>query len=275
MQDSSGAPESIQKGRKYLPWMLAAIALFVVLIALVVTEPWQSTNSHPPALLGAPTPTTGITQDASLVPAEHQQCASLGTLVEKYLETGNTAGYPQLDQTYASERASILAEPQASQLGLARSDADTAIQQCDQNLDNQAAAAANAAQQRQAQANAAAAAQAQAQAQQQAQDAQNAAYRSTCKQHGGTITGTAPDQSGYNGENTDPAGEYCSVTYRGDTYQLPMNSDGTWDSSSAASNKSDCDSDTQNAQSAAQDGVPWTQLPAWHAETGVCEPGSP
>jgi hypothetical protein len=222
---------------------------------------------------GRSSPNGIATPTQDLVPAQHPECAHAGAAIEHYLVTGDTGGDPSLDQNYASERASILGQPSASRAGLVRSDADNAIQTCDQQLTEQAQAAAQAradaaAAQQQAQAAAAA-----AQQQAQADAAANAKYRAACHQHGGAPT--TDNTITVWVHNADPAGEHCYVTYNGNGYEVPLNSDSSFDSNAAASNKSSCDGDTANAQSAAQAGVPWTQLPAYHADTGVCFEGSP
>lgn len=217
---------------------------------------------------GTTTAPTSVVEDQNLVPAQHQQCADLGQLVNHYLATGDTNGNPQLDQDYATERAAILGQPSASRAALARADADNVIQECDKTLSDQEAAA-------QAQAQAKAQAEAQAQARAQADAAANAAYRSTCAQHGGAITTTEPSNSGYGGTSADPAGEYCMVTYHGTTWQVPITAAGAYDLGNVSDNKGDCDGDAKEARTSAQEGFPWSQLPVWHADTGLCERGSP
>jgi hypothetical protein len=203
----------------------------------------------------------------SLVPAQHSQCAQAGDAVEHYLVTGDTGGDPSLDQNYASERALILGQPSGSRAGLVRSDADTAIQTCDARLSAQAQADAEARA-------AAAAAQQQALAQQQqaqADAATNAKYREACRQRGGQ---PVTESTVVFIHDADPAGEHCSVTYHGTDSEVPLNSDGSFDSSAAADNKSNCDGLIADAQSAAQAGIPWSEPPVYHPDTGVCFEGS-
>ena len=99
-----------------------------------------------------------------------------------------------------------------------RADADTAIQTCDQQLSEQAAAAAQAQAQAQAQAKAAAQARAQAIASTRADAVANALFGTNCRSHGGVLSSTEPDNTGYDPGTSDPAGDYCVVTYSGSTY---------------------------------------------------------
>jgi hypothetical protein len=197
-----------------------------------------------------------VTEDQSLVPAVHQQCADLGKQVDKYLLSGNTSGDPQFDQEYATERATILGEPAESRGALARAEADNAIQACDQKMSSDEAAAA-----------AAAEAQAQAQAQAQADDAANVAYRSACSARHGMISTTGPWDASNMGGQTDPAGEYCLITYDGTSYSIPLLPDGTFDSDSAASRQSMC---ARELKWFLDGGGVLGKRPVWHADTGVC-----
>ncbi len=252
-----------------LTLVIAVCAVAGVGIVVVAAHLTSAAGSSANAVSAFATPTTSarVAQDENLVTAQHQQCAGLGQLVEQYLMTGNANGNPQMDQNYASYRAAILSQPSASRAGLARANADDVIQSCDNNLNEQAAQAQGKAQAQMQQ-------QAQARAQQQSETTANAAYRATCQQHGGTVTTTMPASSGYDGENADPAGDYCSITYRGTTYQLPLTAGGGWDSSGVDENRGDCEGLIQDAQAAAQGGNPWSQQPIWHEGTGLCERGS-
>jgi hypothetical protein len=220
------------------------------------------------------TPTT-VSQDVKLVPAVHQQCADLGALVQSYMLTGGTNGNPQLDQSYATARAEILRQPEAARAGLARADADDVIQACDKTYSDQENAAAAQRANDQARAQAEADAAARAQAEQRANDASNALFRAGCRDHGGTATTNAPDDSGYDAGGPDPAGEYCSVTYNGTTYGVPFTESHTFSASSAAENKDLCAANTVSAQDAAVSASAWSQLPVFHADSGVCERGTP
>ena len=48
-----------------------------------------------------------------------------------------------------------------------------------------------------------------------------------------------------------------------------------WDAAAAADDKDNCTANAQDAQAGAQDGYPWSQLPVYHADSGVCILGSP
>jgi hypothetical protein len=196
------------------------------------------------------TTTTVLTEDQHLVPAEHQQCADLGRLVETYFLSGDTSGHHELDQDYASERAAILGQPSAARAGLARADADNVIQVCDKKLSEQQAANA----------------QATAAAQETAR--KEAGFRSGCTAHHGRVIQPMVSYR--------TIGLNCVVDYpTASDQELALNDNGTFDQAQADNHKSDCAGSLHDAQTAATEGHPWSQLPVYHADTGVCEHGSP
>src|SRR5258708_5711597 len=72
--------------------------------------------------------------------------------------------------------------------------------------------------------------------------AELAAFRPSCKQHGGTLSLTGSDLD-YNASVVDSSGEHCMITYRGTACAVAINADGTWDQETSDWNKTTCDSD--------------------------------
>lgn len=213
----------------------------------VATSDGSSSPSHESAEQQSPA--------GALVPAAHPQCAQLGQQIVDYLRTGETRGHPELDQ-YAASRAELLKEPPAARDGLIRASADDAIQSCDQQLTEQEAQRQQEAQQRQRQA----AAQAQAQAAARAEAARQERYTAGCVAHGGAI----------NAYGT------CVVSYPNWADQLvTIDDNGNFDQAQADLNRDDCATNQQDATTAAQEGLPWHELPVYHSDTGVCTLGSP
>lgn len=91
------------------------------------------------------------------------------------------------------------------------------------------------------------------------EEAQKLIYKTACKQHNGYI------------ENG-----HCVVDYPGWSSQsVTIDPDGTWNAAQADINRGNCQIEMQNASAAAQGGRPWTKIPQYHPDTGVCVHGNP
>jgi hypothetical protein len=217
---------------------VAALAVCVVaVLAVAGFGVWRVTSGGSGANIG------------TLDPAQFPVCAREGHEVAEYLLSGRPES---LDPDFASDRAQILREPQASRGGLIRADADQVIGNCDSSKE--------AAVQAQASASAAAAASASASASAVSLAAQFAA---ACTALGGTVTpvGDSPE---------------CDVSYPGYPDNLvPLNANGTMNQGNYDANKAGCAQGIQNAASSAQNGNPWSVLPVFHLDTGICIPREP
>ena len=92
------------------------------------------------------------------------------------------------------------------------------------------------------------------------QQAEDRLYALVCSQHNGYISEFGN----------------CVVDYPGwPSQRVTVNRDGTWNAYQAEINRGDCEVDTQDAALSALEGWPWTELPLYHPDTGVCTPGSP
>ncbi len=92
-----------------------------------------------------------------------------------------------------------------------------------------------------------------------AEAAQRTTYRNACQSRGGHVSG----------------GGTCLVDYPGWSAQIvAVRADGSFDTAQAEMNRQDCDTATADAALSAQDGFPWSQLPEYHSDTGVCVLGS-
>ncbi|MCU1499718.1 MAG: hypothetical protein JWM47_3671 [Acidimicrobiales bacterium] len=204
--------------------------------------------------------------EVGLIAAVHPECQQLGEAVLKYLATGDTSNEPKIEQVYADARATILAQPLSSQAGLARARASDVIDACDLRVDEQAAAQADAEAQAEAQA---AAEQRAAEAERQRQEtaaAEEAAEQARADKFASACTAVGGQADAY----------WCTVDYPGwqDQY-VPMAEDGTLIADDVASNRDDCATGLEDAQTSAAEGFPWTELPKFHEDTGVCTYGSP
>ncbi len=200
------------------------------------------------------------TDVGALIAAQHPGCGRAGGFIARYLITGDTRGYPQIEQKFATTRSELLTRPKEARAGLARSQADDYITACD-GVEAKKEADAQTARDEATQA--AAAAQARAvddAAATKAENARVALYASTCSAHAGHLL----------------TSDNCLVSYPGWADQIvPMNKNGTFDQSSADLNQQSCGVDTSDAQIDAQDGHPWSNPPHYYPDSGVCVPGNP
>jgi hypothetical protein len=68
----------------------------------------------------------------------------------------------------------------------------------------------------------------------------------------------------------------CNVSYPGfPDQQVPLDAIGTMNQGNYDANKAGCAQGIQNAASSAPDGSPWSVLPVFHSDTGICIPGEP
>ncbi|QXC60774.1 hypothetical protein KSP35_21015 [Aquihabitans sp. G128] len=185
----------------------------------------------------------------------------------KYLQSGDANDQPRIEQSFAAKRAEILKAPDEAQAGLARSEASSAIDRCDASLAKQErdaqVAADRAEAERQAQEEAD-----QRQAEQDEQDRlaeqeeadRIAAYAASCKEHGGHV-----DEQ-----------DECRVDYPGyEDQAVAILDDGSFDQATADANRSDCETASEDARLGSEEGVPWSQQPEYHADSGVCFYGNP
>lgn len=194
--------------------------------------------------------------EEALIQAAHPVCGELGAAVLAYLDSGET-GQPEIEQAYASTRASILAAPDESQDELSRATASDAISQCDTDrFAEEEAAAAEA--QEQAAEEERAERDAEAQAERLEEDARFAA---ACSDRGGYVS---------------EGGVSCLVDYPGWPAQLvPLSLDGSFNSDQAELSRQNCELAAQVAASGAASGLPWREQPQYYETTGVCTPGTP
>jgi hypothetical protein len=213
-----------------------------------------------------PAPTSAPKGEVGLVAAGHPECQQLGEAILKYLTTGDTSDEPEIEQAYADTRASILAQPDEARDGVARARASDAITNCDDRLYAQAAAQAEAEAKAEAQEQADREA-AERQRQQQEEEAaaaeaerqQLAHFAQTCEAIGGEADGLG-----------------CTVDYPGwpDMY-VPMDENGELIAEDVAANRDDCATGLEDAQISSDEGYPWSELPVFHEDSGVCTYGIP
>ncbi|MBV9059413.1 MAG: hypothetical protein JOZ09_09655 [Pseudonocardiales bacterium] len=140
-----------------------------------------------PALPPPHTPSDSVA--GQIAPARNPQCATIGPQVARYLATGDNAGHPELDNSYAQDRTVILSAPVDARDGLIRAETNHATAKCDAQVDADAAAQAQAVQaqrDRAAADQAAAHAAAQAAADKTRAAATLAKEKATCAKVGGT-----------------------------------------------------------------------------------------
>ena len=219
---------------------------------------------------GAATASPGSSQSSvgPLAVAEHSQCATVGTEVADYLNSGtadNPSDQATLDTDYAQERASIDAQAQSAQDGLIRAQADEAIQNCDAQLDAQASAAA---------AQAAAAASSAAAAQQSAQAAAAEAAvlaqeQDTCGHVGGTWATGVTDICAIDYKSPDDGQTY--------NYQVDFDASGNIIPESCADDYfgthtacAGAQETVQQAKAGCLNGSATGVKSYWHADTDIC-----
>ena len=198
-------------------------------------------------------------QSPGLLPAQHADCAAVGDAVLRYLLTGDDSGHPQLDAKLGQDRADLVSRPQDAREPLARQVADLNITSCEQGHASQDAADASSA----AAASSSSVEAARQASQSAAQDRQRAAFGAACQRLGGTT-----HTGGW-------AGPYCTRRYGDGDDTLPLQQDGTLDQGQAGDNRDTCAGLAQTARDNASVGAPWHVLPTFHANTGVCDTGSP
>lgn len=90
--------------------------------------------------------------------------------------------------------------------------------------------------------------------------AEQLTYETACRQHNGHLS----------------ANGNCVVDYPGwPDQRVSIKRDGSWDTAAADSERADCDTQAADAATSAQDGQPWSVLPKYHNDTGVCARGTP
>jgi hypothetical protein len=238
-----------------------AVVLSLALLSACGVKGSTSGSSDPD-----PTPTSAPKSEVGLVAADHPECQQLGEAILQYLTTGDTSDEPEIEQAYADTRAAILAQPQEARDGVARARASDAIASCDARLYEQAAAQAEAEAQAEAQEQADREA-AERQRQQQEEEAAAAEaerqqlehFAQACEAVGGEAEGLG-----------------CTVDYPGwpDMY-VPMDDNGELIADDVAANREDCATGLEDAQISADEGYPWSELPQFHEDSGVCTYGTP
>jgi hypothetical protein len=182
------------------------------------------------------------------------------------LTTGDTGGEPELERAYADTRAAILAQPEEGREGVARARASDAVDACDTRLGEQAAAEAEAQAQAEAQeqtdrdaAERERQRQEEAAAEAEAERAQLEKFSQACAAVGGEADGLS-----------------CTVDYPGwpDQY-VPMDDSGNLIPGDVEANRQDCEIGLEDAQISADEGLPWSELPQFHEDSGVCTYGTP
>jgi hypothetical protein len=190
-----------------------------------------------------------------LVAADHVECQRLGEAILKYLISGDPSGEPEIERAYADVRAAILAQPAEAREGVARARASDAIVMCDQRLDEQESQAQAEREkeerdrQRQEDADAAA----------EAERLRAERFAAGCAGVGGEVDGLS-----------------CTVDYPGwpDMF-VPLDDNGELIEEDVATNRADCANALEDARISAQDGYPWSELPQFYEESGVCTFGRP
>ena len=214
----------------------------------------------------ASTGTSPPSGDAGVIGADHPQCQALGEAVLEYLTTGDTGGEPEMERAYADTRASILTQPEEAREGVARARASDAVDACDTRLAEQAAAEAE--DWAQAEAQEQADREVEERQRQRQEDADAAAeeeriqletFRHACAAVGGEADGLS-----------------CTVDYPGwpDQY-VPMDDSGNLIPEDVEVNRQDCEIGLEDAQISADEGYPWSELPQFHEDSGVCTYGTP
>jgi hypothetical protein len=102
------------------------------------------------------------------------------------------------------------------------------------------------------------------------------AFRSTCRERGGTLTTQTPNELGYDAfSHINSAHEWCSVSFAGQgSFAVPVSRrDGAFDQESVDLNREQCAADAEDARINAADGYPWARQPEYHARQGVCYRG--
>ncbi|MGQ0826441.1 MAG: hypothetical protein ACT4OX_15660 [Actinomycetota bacterium] len=188
-------------------------------------------------------------------------CEEYARAVLEYLRTGETRGHPELEQAYATRRAEILKEPSEVRDELERATASDYVERCDAQY-----SAAEAEQERE-QAEEEAQREAQRQRGEEEAEAERAEtervarFDSECTSRGGSV---------------NESHDYCSIEHpAGGELPVPLLHDGTFDEGEAALERENCELAMQDAQNAASDGHPWSQLPEYYEEVGACFRGSP
>lgn len=244
----------------------AALVAVLALVAASCSGAQSGQSSEGPDSQPAFDGTTLPSTDGLKI-AGHLECQEFGSLVADYLLSGDSRGSPEIEQQYARVRASILREVEEARAGLARAEANDAIDRCDQQLSEDEALAqqeAEAEEERQRQEAAAEAdRESREEDQRRAEEAeqqQQQAFANGCAAHAGYVDGYGS----------------CVVDYPGWQSQLvALNPDGSFDEALAGYNRDECELQLQDAQRSAEEGFPRSELPIYHEDSGVCIPGTP